>query len=239
MALIKCPACGQTVLSVASACPKCSAPISDSRTPITSAGSLTECRRCGRPVASEARACPHCGVRGPVHGPAVRVLLVTMAFALVGTLAAGEIVPEHWARRAKSEPIAMARDSAPATPAAMPAPPAPDSAAPAHPAAADSVATDSTATPAPAVSAPAAAPADTLAAGPVPPHIPGSRPVWTTVWTNVRAGRGDSTPVVAVLRPRRLVDALNARDGWSMVYVDGIAVGYVARSLLTSARPAP
>ena len=65
MALVKCPRCGHTVLSVASACPKCSGLLTQEQFPPSRSGALTECRSCGRRVLTNASACLHCGVRSP------------------------------------------------------------------------------------------------------------------------------------------------------------------------------
>jgi rRNA maturation protein Nop10 len=65
MALVKCPQCGHTVLSVASACPKCSRLLTQEHFPPSSNGTLTECRSCGCKVFTDASVCPHCGVRTP------------------------------------------------------------------------------------------------------------------------------------------------------------------------------
>ena len=60
MALIKCPRCGQTVLSVASVCPKCSYLLLQNPTPQGEGEEFTTCRRCGKIIRQDTEACEFC-----------------------------------------------------------------------------------------------------------------------------------------------------------------------------------
>ncbi|MBI4500960.1 MAG: SH3 domain-containing protein [Gemmatimonadetes bacterium] len=85
MALIKCPHCGHSVLSVASICPTCNATLGMTFLGPEHSGELTECRACGHTVRSASRVCPSCGVTAPGKRPAVlRVSLGVAALLLIG-----------------------------------------------------------------------------------------------------------------------------------------------------------
>ncbi|MGH7703190.1 MAG: SH3 domain-containing protein [Gemmatimonadales bacterium] len=102
---------------------------------------------------------------------------------------------------------------------------APAEAEPQVPPAATAPAPDSARSPAPA---PATTPI--AAAEPAGPGQPERR--FANTWVNLRAGRGNASPVVRILRPGDpvLVDSL--RLGWYRVVAGGETVGYVDRSFL-------
>ena len=84
MALIKCPKCGNTVLSVASLCPHCSHRLGPEPGHSVEANDLRHCRHCGELMTRRAQVCPHCGLKQRGNGP-----LVVAGIAAVIILAAG------------------------------------------------------------------------------------------------------------------------------------------------------
>src|SRR5581483_5868722 len=86
MGLIKCQ-CGQTVLSVATQCPRCFADVKSAD--LVGRTDLGECRKCKRPVMQRAKNCPHCGASRPAIRTRGLALLgfVLIALACIATLA--------------------------------------------------------------------------------------------------------------------------------------------------------
>lgn len=233
MALIKCPKCGQTVLSVASVCPKCGHMLLQSPTPHGESGAFTPCRRCGKIVARTAATCEYCGYPQRWRRRLRRATLGVFGLAVLAAAVVGIL---RWndgsARVPQIQP-------SPAPP--MPAPP------------------DTTSGGGLAVDSGAAADtlpplADTIV---VPPPVrpdtamPESAPTpeprrvttsmlnrWTLTWTNLREGPGSEYAVVRVLRPGARVQVADVTRGWWAVYRDGALEGYVANSVLGD-RPFP
>ncbi len=234
MTLIKCPSCGQTVLSLASVCPQCSTTLASHRFPVSWEGTLAECRRCGLPVSSRATVCHSCGARRPARRSAAPAAITALVVVLAGVLAARAVI-------SRSEPLSdLANETSPdpvlgakVVEIASTPPPVPAIRPPREPLFPVAVAPA-----APAENGGPGAPGDSAPAAVDPP--PATRPRWVTdTWANVRVGPGDTTSVVVVLPPGRRVDAGAATDdGWQPVYVEGVRLGYVARFLLTSRPPA-
>ncbi len=83
MALIKCPECGHTVLSVASTCPNCQHRMTPE---VAHSGELTtvvQCRTCGELMSGDSTRCPHCGesTRRPI------LVWIALAVAVVALIA--------------------------------------------------------------------------------------------------------------------------------------------------------
>jgi len=87
MALIKCPKCGQTVLSVASLCPHCSHRLGLEPGPSVETNDLMHCRHCDELMTRRAKVCPHCGLKQRGNGA-----FVVVGVAAVIILAAGLFV---------------------------------------------------------------------------------------------------------------------------------------------------
>lgn len=185
-----------------------------------------ECPRCGGTALSVATRCPHCAFDfppRPLRRSAERpnAARIRLLLAVVGVLVFGIVLLSVAGRR-----------KAPAGPgpAAVPAPaPAP---------AIDSI---PAATP-PPPSARAAAPAPVSPAPPAPvpeahaPAVPGLRR-YARTWTNVRAGRGVSSPVNRIIEPGAAVLVDSLKRGWYRVLMDGKPVGYVYRTMLQAEPP--
>jgi hypothetical protein len=93
MALVKCPRCGHTVLSVASACPKCSGPLTQEHFSPSWRGTLSECRSCGRQVFTDGSVCHHCGVRNPGRrGPSRWVRTRPVRTGIIGAALLGLVI---------------------------------------------------------------------------------------------------------------------------------------------------
>jgi hypothetical protein len=245
MAMIKCPHCGQTVLSIASQCPKCANALIKSTYDPSGRGELRECRDCGRSVLSRASECPQCGARRPgVH--------YTRGLAIAGVL--GIVVLGFSAMalfKQPSHPSQMAFATVP--PAPMKAAraialrtidgpirvrpktaPLPDSAPPkespnprenvdssiAHAREALAFASPPIRKPAPAIESA------------IVPSVTDSQLKWTATWANVRGPPHSDSQVVQVLRPGQQVAVAAQRRGWWVVLENGRQVGYVARQLL-------
>ena len=206
-----------------------------------------ECPRCGGRALSVATRCPHCGLDFPARplrrsaGRPDRTGLHRL-LAVAGLLALGVLLSVVAVQRKPPAtdtpaPATAPADTSPAvmTPAVTPPRPvgAPDS------------------TPAPVPSAPvpsAPVPSAPVPSAPVPSAPPSRAPSpsprpeaearaeglqrYARTWTNVRAGRGNSTPVTRVLQPGAAVLVDSLRRGWYRVLVDDRVVGYVYRTML-------
>ena len=222
MALIKCPECGQTVLSVATQCPNCAHWLAPEPGEAVGPNDLMHCGNCGELMTRRAKQCPHCGrsQRGTVPlvtAAAVAVVLVGAGVWFVlgrgGNGPSATIVP---AALAPQQPIAMPvrapRDSS--------APPA------------------TTRTPQPVTNP--VRPGDSL--DPAPQIL--ASPVATVSrfaqnWANVRAERNLAGEIMAVLRPGQEVAVGNRRGGWWSVFLGDSLVGYVSSNLLDTIPPPP
>jgi Bacterial SH3 domain/Double zinc ribbon len=85
MALIKCPECGQTVLSVASLCPHCSHRLGAESGQSAEVNDLAHCRHCDELMTRRAKVCPHCGLKQHGKGPIVAVGLSVVIVLVLGT----------------------------------------------------------------------------------------------------------------------------------------------------------
>jgi len=244
MALIKCPRCGQTVLSVASTCPKCSYLFLQEPKEESAAGELIDCRRCSKRIPPESASCPYCAY--PVRR--ARVLARAGIGAGVAVVALVVLVVAL-GRRGSEEPLVA---SVAGQPPAQPVdPPSDGQLQPADTAGADTAFRASPVEAAPPRTAAVrsltperqALARDTAAArprpGPVPPEAVGVRGTrWSLDWVNVREGRGVDNAIVTVLRPGVEVQLADQRGGWWAVYVDGTFVGYASGALFGPEPPA-
>jgi ribosomal protein L37E len=218
MAMIKCPQCGQTVLSVASVCPKCSYLLIQHATPQGENGGFGNCRRCGKVISTAAVECDFCGYPQRFRRHLRRGL---GAIGILALVAIGVIVI-----RAVSETGGDAD---------RPAPPAADTVLAAAPPPAV-IQPDS------AVIPPVAAPqVDTTAPAPQDsqPVAPPRLTRWTITWANVRDGRTTESAVIRILRPGEAVSVAEPAGGWWRVYERGQPIGYVAIDLLSTQPPEP
>jgi ribosomal protein L37E len=218
MVMITCPNCGQHVLDVASACPKCGHVLMQNALETGDDTRLTPCRRCGKHIDRDASRCPFCGhhvrrSRLLRHGAGGLAAVAVVAAGVVLLVHQG-ILPSPSNRPSRGEPAAAAAPRA--------APPRPDTV----------VRTAPIVVAPPETSAPRAAPP--AASVPV-----GLRVKWTTEWANVRADRTVTSPVVRVLAPGARVEIGDLESGWWALYEGGAAIGYVANSLLSDAPPGP
>ncbi len=85
MALIKCPECGQTVLSVASLCPHCSHHLGPEPGQSVEMNDLTHCRHCNELMTRRLKVCPHCGLKQHGKAPIVAVGLAAVIVLALGT----------------------------------------------------------------------------------------------------------------------------------------------------------
>lgn len=216
MALIKCPQCGQTVLSVASVCPKCSYLLLQHATPQGENGGFLNCRRCGKVISATAIDCEYCGYPQRFRRHLRRVLgtvglLVLIAIGVIVVRAVtgtgGDI----------DSPAPSAADPFPATE------PRPAVAQP------DSETVPGVVTP--TVDTSTAVVQDTQ------PVAPLTLRRWTITWANVRDGRTTASAIVRVLRPGDSVAVAEPGGGWWRVYERGEPIGYVAIDLLSTQKP--
>ena len=233
MALIKCPKCGQTVLSVASVCPKCGHMLLQSPTPQGESGEFGACRRCGKIVSRKAEACEYCGYPQRLRRRLRRATVGVLGLALLATAAMW--IP-RWVR-GPEPPRRIAPEPPPAV-AALP-----ETGAAAGPAIDSGAVRDSLPPTADTIRVSPPARDDTAAAVTAP--APAPRRVttstlnrWTLTWANLREGPGSEYAVVRVLRPGERVQVGDAARGWWTVYRDGAVEGYVANSVLGD-RPVP
>lgn len=233
MALIKCPKCGQTVLSVASVCPKCGHMLLQSPTPQGEGGEFGPCRRCGKVVARASATCEYCG-----YPQRLRRRLRRGAAGVFGVavLAAAALVILRWTR--VPEPARGGQATPPPAMAALP-----DTGPGAAPAIETGAARDTMPPLADTIRVPPPTRRDTATT--IPPAAPLPRGVttstlnrWTVTWANLREGPGPDYAVVRVLRPGERVQVGDAARGWWTVYREGAVEGYVANSVLGD-RPVP
>ena len=100
MALIKCPECGHTVLSVASTCPNCKHRMTPE---VVHSGELTtvrQCRSCGELMTGDSTRCPHCGesIRRPI------LVWIAVAVAVAALIAVGWLVLRDGAEGEREAP---------------------------------------------------------------------------------------------------------------------------------------
>ncbi len=209
MALIKCPKCDQTVLSVASVCPHCSHHLGQEPGASVEDNELVQCRHCNELMTRRAKVCPHCG--RIQHGKGA---MVAVGLAAVIVLAVGVLII-----RAGND----SGDSALPIVVRPPAQPQPTVASPVQAPA------DSAAAPEPVSESPAQRPMPRVATV--------SR--FAQEWANVRTGRDLSAEIVAILRPSQEVAVADRRAGWWSVYLGDSLVGFVSANLLDTIPPSP
>jgi hypothetical protein len=187
-------------------------------------GSYIECPQCGKRALSVATRCPGCGAAlpaRPLDGPAGRPGPVRLGPAITvgGVLVLAAVLV-----------LLGTRGSAP--PPGQAAPPPPSEAAPAAADSSEPTPPDEqpTASP-PGQPSPSTTP-ETLAPAGTPAQAAGSVRRYARTWTNIRSGRGRSTPSLGVLNPGDAVQADSLVRGWYRVTVDGRPIGYVHRSML-------
>ena len=225
MPLLSCPQCGQSVSSLASACPKCSYPLREQRLQQRQMGPLITCRKCLQKIPSKSRVCPHCGVDHPRKTFAVWTAAVPIAVLLSVIVLAAVL-------RGGAEPVGQ-----PVEPTAESTEPAvtPDVPADSGPTAGPS---DSAAEVLPEV--PTGTPSPVMAPRRA---VVSSEPTtqfavrWTSTWANLRSARSPESPVVRILDPGQRVEVGDLRAGWWAVYEAGQLVGYVANSVLQTEAP--
>lgn len=240
MALIKCPQCTQTVLSIASRCPRC---FSDLKNPSEFGinNEMTECRKCGRGMLARMSACPHCGAR--------RTSASTVGFAVMAVAALGLIGFAVWSviRQPPATAVALttvapaaavdsiATKTAPAVELRTIAPPLRVRPITGGGSRSDSASPDSSAERALAIArarealAQATQPADDSAGS--GPSV-GIKVRWAAQWANVRGAPSADSEVVEVLKPGQQIAIGARRGGWLLVVENGREVGYVAGDLV-------
>jgi hypothetical protein len=234
MVMITCPQCGQHVLDVASACPKCGCVLMQNPLEAGGGTSLMACRRCGKHIDRDAVLCPFCGYHVRRSGLLRRGALGLAGLAVVvgGTavlVRTGVLPAPPWHVK-HGGPAAVA---------------APRRAVP--------LLADTTATAAPIVVTPSEEAAVTRIGPPPPPPgavpsapapqteatVPALRAKWTAEWANIRADRTVESAVVRVLAPGMRVEIGDLTGGWWAVYEHGARVGYIANSVLGDAPVQP
>jgi hypothetical protein len=242
MALIKCPSCGQTVLSIASVCPKCGHMLMQNPHAQGGDGEFVECPRCNKFIPHTADRCGFCGYpRRARRRLWLAVGAVTSLAALVAAVygyrqvfGSGEtaspptttLAPEGVAPAAvAAETTAADEEGQQPTPSAEPivvtqtVPGVPDSVGTASP-----EATGAEATPPPAPPR-------------RPTNVPSTVNRWATTWANLREGPGTNYPVVRVLEPGEQIRVASPTRGFWAVYDENTIEGYVANSLLSDRQP--
>ena len=218
MALIKCPQCGQTVLSVASVCPKCSYLLLQHATPQGEDGGFVDCRRCGKVISATAVDCEFCGYPQRFRRHLRRALgaIGVLALAAIGILVIRAVTGTG------GDADALAPRATDSVPAAVPQPAVaePDSEIP-------------LAVAAPAVDTSSAVRQDSQPVAPV------TLTRWTITWANVREARNTASAVIRILRPGDSVAVAEPAGGWWRVYDRGEPVGFVAIDLLSAEPPEP
>ncbi|MBE0592748.1 MAG: zinc-ribbon domain-containing protein, partial [Gemmatimonadales bacterium] len=222
--MIKCPKCGQTVLSVASVCPKCGHMLLQSPTPQGESGEFAPCRRCAKIVSRKAATCEYCGYpqrrRRQLRWGAAGIFGSAVLIAAVAGLL-------RWTRG--SEPSWGTRPSQPPQVTVLP-----DSAAHAG-AAIDSGAVEDTVPPsAHPIRVPPPPGRDTVVTAPTSPVVTAQpRRIttstlnrWSLTWANLREGPGSEYAVVRVLQPGERVQVTDVAQGWWAVYRGAALEGY-------------
>jgi hypothetical protein len=234
MALIKCPQCGQTVLSVASVCPKCGHMLMQNPLAQGGEGEFVECPRCNKFIPEHADRCGFCGYPrrarrrmwwaiGAVAFVAALVAGVVGARQVLGGGASSSPPPHETTERAG--PAAEADETT--TVAAEPQQP-PPTAEPIVVAERGPARPDTTRAPVPTVAPPRP-----------PATVPSTVNRWATTWANLREGPGIDYGVVRVLTPGERVRVASLTRGFWAVYDDGTIEGYVANSVLSDRQLPP
>ncbi len=244
MALIKCPSCGQTVLSIASVCPKCGHMLMQNPHAQGGDGEFIECPRCNKFIPHTAERCGFCGyprrarrrMWWAVGTVAFVAALVTAVYGYRQVSGRSVTPTPPTTAQTPEEPAPTAAPVESTTAGGEGQQPAPSAESivvtPSVPGASDSVRT---------------APATTAGAQVTPPPAPPRRPTtvpstvnrWATTWANLREGPGTAYPVVRVLEPGERIRVASPTRGFWAVYDDDTIEGYVANSLLSDRQPRP
>lgn len=220
MTLIKCPKCGQTVLSVATTCPKCQYLLTQNSLQQGGQSELITCRRCQKMIAAGSVTCEYCGYPVRLRRRIRRIAwsVVAVAVVAVGAVVAvqiqGEYRPGGGAERSMEPTLPLLPPAAPVT--ARPE----TTGAPAETGRDTTLTTPATAIP------------DTLR----PP--PNAVLQYVAVWGNVRTARDTLSPALRRLAPGTAVLTARPLSGWYAIYVDSIFAGYMAGDLLERQPPA-
>jgi SH3-like domain-containing protein len=62
---------------------------------------------------------------------------------------------------------------------------------------------------------------------------------YASTWTNVRADRSNTAPVIRILRPGEVVQVDSLKQGWYRLVTDEQATGYVDQRYLDTLPPGP
>lgn len=220
MALIRCPGCGKSVLSIASTCPGCGQLLITNPTARQNGYRYRACQHCGKLVAPHARVCVYCGHRTERPRALRRVAASLAGTAVIALAAVLTLSMGSGAEPARAPSAGRPADQRPALP------------------------------PPPQIASPLSTTTAVVAAHPEPARTNGAhtaqdgRPApgrlvrWTETWANVREGRDLRSPVARVLQPGVRVEVTDRREGWWTVYVDGVAIGHVSNAVLTRTPPA-
>lgn len=221
MTLIKCPQCGQTVLSVATTCPKCHHLLVQNPMQHGGESDFVECRRCGKMIPRHTVTCEYCGYPVRLRRRIRRIVWSTFAGVALIAVAVAAYQIQGGTRTAAPEATQAA--TPPAPPSGGFAPPAVERRPP--------VAVD-TVRPAPDSTTAPAVPAATARPPRVVPRDAHTR--WTISWANIRVARDTVSAVVRPVPPGTPLLAAQQQNGWWAVYDDSVLVGYMAGDLLRS-----
>lgn len=231
MTLIKCPKCGQTVLSVATSCPKCRYLLTQNPMQQGWQSDLVECRRCGKMIARATVVCEFCDY--PVRQ---RRKLRRVAFWGVAAAAVIVVAIAAYRMQAGTRPITATSGEAEPSITAIPIPATPSP----EPRVAEGEPRPDALGGRPPTRPPIRAARPTAEQPLAPPAAglpPSAHTRWTTQWANVRIGRDTLSAILRVVPPGTALVVGDQRGGWWAVYVDGAAQGFVAGDLLTRERP--
>jgi hypothetical protein len=235
MALIKCPKCGQTVLSVATTCPKCQHLLTQN--PLQQGGhtNLTQCRHCQKMIPGDSITCEYCGYAVRFRRTLRRITWSVVAGFTVALAAVAAVLIQ-------AENRDRPRAEATSPPPLPDVPPRgtttrSDTSQPAT----DTVTDTATRTTVPAgTTRPETTRTRSAAAATTPESLrppPTAAVRYVTVWGNLRATRDTLSPAIGTIAPGTRVLVGPPRLGWYAVYVDSVFAGYMAGDLLSPEAP--
>lgn len=228
--MIRCPECGQSVLDIASSCPRCHHVLIQNPLETHDWGDLRVCGRCGKHIPKGAAVCPFCGHQVQFRR---RVWLAVVGAGLAVVVVGSGVVA--WRSGLLRLPLGGRSAAEPAPAVAESVPPA-DSAAASQPVVTEEA--PGVAPPqAPAIVAAAPQPETAVRNAPPVEQVPTLVTRWTSDWVNVREERNVESSQVRVLRPGSAVEVGDWRGGWWALYEGGRRIGYVANSVLTTTPP--
>jgi RNA polymerase subunit RPABC4/transcription elongation factor Spt4 len=221
MTLIKCPQCSQTVLSVASVCPKCGFLLLQAPPPHGEERAFVTCRRCDKVIPRGAQTCQYCGYPQRFRR---RLRIVGAVVLALAALAVGFIGFGLW----RPSVDQSANEERPVTPPAVTPQPAPvEAEVSVTPPPATAQAVPDTTRPTPATPTTSPTPPASTRSG-----IRATLSQWTVTWANVRDAPALEGAIVGILRPGSQINGVRVPGGWWAVYSGDSLVGYVASSLL-------